>query len=63
MDFLCPINVDSLPVAGRFGSDLYQYVNINLKGCQLADACLPDTDIYRQKFNLLFLSPRPNILG
>lgn len=31
--FLCPVNLESLPVLGNFGSEQFEYVEVSLSGC------------------------------
>ena len=62
-EFLCPVNIDELVVSGHFGTELFQYVNIELQGCKLGEKCWPNDELYKYKFNFLFLSAHPNILG
>ena len=63
--FLCPTIevVESLQIAGDIGSDVFQYVDIDVIGCQLGDECLPDSYVSKFKFNFMFVSAQPNILG
>ena len=63
-DFLCPINIDSLNVQGGFESDVFQYVKIELAGCQLGpNECAPDDEVARNVFNLVTSESIPNVLG
>ena len=62
-EFLCPVNIDDLLVSGHFGSELFQFVNIELQGCNLREGCFPDDELYKLTFNFLFLTAHPNILG
>ena len=42
MSFLCPYNIDSLRIQGSFTSAHYEYVKLELLGCDLGDECFPE---------------------
>ena len=61
--FLCPINVESMPISGNFATQLFEYVKISLQGCQLETGCLSDEEISEKTLDLTYLAAYPNILG
>ena len=52
--FDCPINLDSLPIRGKYGEKYFDFVRVKLIGCDLGpDECLTDDKISNQIFNFL----------
>lgn len=43
MKFLCVEDFDELK--GTFGLEVFQYVKVNVFGCDLGDACAPDSEV------------------
>ena len=42
----CPINLDSLPIQGKYGEKNFDFIRVKLTGCDLGpDLCLPDDKI------------------
>ena len=59
---LCPIGLESMPVAGNFGSEAFQYMKIAVKGCDL-DVCVSEDTINDTELNLVMLQAEPNIFA
>lgn len=61
--FLCPANVDSMPVRGSFSSELFDYVRIKVEGCDLGAECMSDAELMDTSINYISLSSHPNLLN
>ena len=62
-NFLCPINLDSLTIGGKEQSDLFEFVQISLKGCNLGADCLSEKEVAKTTFNFVMAKSLPNIMG
>ena len=50
--FLCPVGLDSLMLRGAFGQNNFDFVRIEVKGCDMGpELCLPDDEIYMRNWN------------
>ena len=48
---------------GEYGSELFEYVSLKIKGCELdPELCAPDDEVAKLKVNLIFADTLPNIL-
>ena len=55
--FICPSGKErEMSVQGTFGSEVFEYVKLSLKGCTLGDQCLSDEEITSKSFNFVSLS-------
>ena len=61
--FLCPANLESMPLRGNFGSKYFDYVKLKVEGCDLGAECLPDDELQDKTINFVSLSAHPNLLG
>ena len=61
--WLCPSELESLEVRGSWGAPNFDYVQINLLGCNLGSECIPKEELHRRVFNLSILKARPNLLA
>lgn len=61
--FLCPANVNQMPVRGSFSSELFDYVRIKVEGCDLGADCLTDVELMEKSINYISLSTHPNLLN
>lgn len=61
-EFLCPVNIDSLWMTGEFGSEVFDYVQFSLLGCDLGDECVSDAELVKRTFNIVLVNGLPNIL-
>ena len=58
---LCPADVDSLTVNGHYGSNLFEYVEIKVKGCELGEDCLPLEEVLNASINFVSLRSHPSL--
>ena len=66
--FLCPINIEKLGLQGNYGSEVFEYLEISVYGCDqetlpAGEVCANDADVAYNTFNIGFVSPQPNIAG
>ena len=46
IDVVCPLDLTSLEIAGQFGDDLFEQIEIEWLGCDLGDdVCAPDHEV------------------
>ena len=62
-DFLCPVGIESLEVAGEFIAPQFKYAEIVVKGCQLEEGCADDTTVSKRGLNIVILSAEPDPFG
>ena len=63
-DFLCPINIDTLLLQGKYDSENFSYAKIAIEGCNLGSSmCANDTVVSNTALNFVMLKQAPNILG
>ena len=61
---MCPTGVDSLNVHGNFGAVDFDFVQMDLLGCDLPDdECFSDEELYEKSHNFVLLKSYPDILG
>ena len=54
-----------MSVQGYFGSDFFNYVKIEVQGCDLSDEndCMSDNELIYQNLNFVTLRAYPSLLG
>ena len=63
-DFLCPVGLDVMSVQGNFGSEKFNYVKVEVEGCDLGEGeCMSDEELIYQSFNFVNLRGYPSLLG
>ena len=66
LGYLCPIGVEKMSVQGNFGSESFNYVKIEVEGCDLGEAegdCMSDDELIFQSVNFVNLRAYPSLLG
>ena len=61
--FLCPYVETDLKVRGHFGSIRFDYVKLNIEGCNLGDLCFSDEVINGWTVNFMSSRAHPSLLG
>ena len=62
-DFLCPFNIETLLLQGKYDSEAFRYAKIAIEGCNLGSTCANDTTVSNTALNFVMLKQVPNILG
>ena len=62
--YMCPLNLDSMLVEGSYEDEIFQYVKIEVSGCQLGpDQCTEDKLVAQENFKVVMSNASPNILA
>ena len=48
-EFLCPVDLDNVPLLGGYGSEEFEYFNVVVKGCSGQPGCESDENIMEGK--------------
>ena len=48
---------------GRFSSDYFDYMKIELVGCDLGDECYDDSQLARQQINFLTIKTHASVIN
>ena len=54
-EFLCPVGIESLEVAGEFIAPEFKYAEIVVKGCQLDEGCADDAKVSLRGLNVVVI--------
>ena len=57
---LCPANVDSLRLNGHYGTNVFEYVEIKVFGCE-EDDCFPLEEVLTKSINFVSLRSHPSL--